>query len=183
LIADGGNSRALEICPFKNRNTVVREFTANGTLRSCFFASRLPNGNTLLIDGVNAKIIEVDRNDTIVWQYITNKEFESVPNPIPTRGLRLRNGDTIISNNFNNQVIIINPTTIIETYGLPLNNSSNSGYDQKSTQQGLYCPRDAKVIGDYTGITDPYVKQSKSRSKSKPHKKSHSRSSDDSSSK
>ena len=32
----------------------------------------------------------------------------------------------------------------------------NVGYDPHTTQKGLYSPYDAKVIGDYTGLTTPF---------------------------
>lgn len=158
LIADQNNNRALEV----NRDdVVVKIFTAGGTLGACAFASRLDNGNTLLTDATNFRIVEVDKNDNIVWQYFTNTFPVSIPAPTPTRGLRLKNGNTIISDQFNNRVIIINSTaTIIAYYGLPLAGGpgpigTNSGYDLYTMQLGLYCPYDAKVIGDYTGITEP----------------------------
>ena len=31
-----------------------------------------------------------------------------------------------------------------------------AGYGTTSAQQGLFAPYDAKVIGDYTGLTPPY---------------------------
>jgi len=158
LIADNGNKRAIEI---NKRNIVVRVFTASGTLKSCSFASRLPNGNTLLTDSINNRIIEVNIDDMIVWQYLTNSELQSIHSPMPTRGLRLRNGNTLISDQFNNRVIRINSTvSILAYYGLPLKSGSgtigpNNGYNLMTTQLGLYSPSDAKIIGDYTGITPP----------------------------
>jgi hypothetical protein len=158
LIADENNNRAIEVNSF---GQIVNTYTASGTLGACAFASRLDNGNTLLTDSGNNRIVEVDATDKIVWQYITNAESLSIPNPLPTRGLRLKNGHTIISDQFNNRVIIINKTNIIVAYyGLPLAGGAgpigtNIGYDLNTTQLGLYSPYDAKVIGDYTGITKP----------------------------
>jgi hypothetical protein len=158
LIADEGNNRAIEV---NHNDEIVQTFNASGTLGACAFASRLPNGNTLLTDASNNRIVEVNESDIIVWQYITNAEFLSIPDPLPTRGLRLRNGDTLISDQFNNRVIRINETaTILAYYGLPLEGGPdpigpNVGYDLNTTQLGLYSPYDAKIIGDYTGITHP----------------------------
>lgn len=153
LIGDLNNNRAIEV---NKHDRIVATFTANGTLGACAFASRLPNGNTLLTDSSNSRIIEVDKDDNIVWAYYTNGEFNSLASPLPTRGLRLKNGNTIISDQFNNRVIIINKTnTIVAYYGVPLNNGTNSGYDIRTVQLGLYAPYDAKVICDYTGITKP----------------------------
>jgi len=74
--------------------------------------------------------------------------------------VRLRNGDTLISDQFNNRVIRVSPgKQIIASYGLPLAGGgaigNNVGYDLQSTQKGMYSPYDAKVVGDYTGLTPP----------------------------
>ena len=159
LIADKNNNRAIEV---NQRHRIVRTFTANNTLGACSFASRLPNGNTLLTDSGNNRVVEVDRDDTAVWQYITNAESKSATNSVPTRAVRLNNGYTLISDQYNNRVIKINRSnTIIAQYGLPItgggssSNGTNVGYNTMSTQMGLYAPHDAKIIGDYTGLTAP----------------------------
>jgi hypothetical protein len=33
---------------------------------------------------------------------------------------------------------------------------NNVGYDLHTAQKGLYSPYDAKVVGDYTGLTPPF---------------------------
>jgi hypothetical protein len=72
----------------------------------------------------------------------------------------LANGDTLISDQFNNRVIRVDSAgDIVDDYGLALDGGgaigNNSGYDTFSTQDGLYGPYDAKIIGDYTGLTPP----------------------------
>ena len=159
LIADENNSRALEVT---RGDTIVRAFTAGGTLNVLAFASRLPNGHTLLTDAGNSRIVEVDKHDNVVWQYLTNSNSLSVPSPLPTRAVRLQRGDTLISDQFNNRVIRINAAgTILASYGLPLAGGpgpigTNVGYNLHTTQEGLYAPYDAKVVGDYTGLTPPF---------------------------
>ena len=158
LIADENNSRAIEV---NRRDQIIHTFTAGGTLNTLAFASRLPNGHTLLTDAGNSRIVEVDQADHVVWQYLTNTDPLSISAPVPTRAVRLKNGDTLISDQFNNRVIRINHAgAIVASYGLPLAGGAgaigdNSGYGLQSTQQGLYSPYDAKVIGDYTGLTPP----------------------------
>jgi hypothetical protein len=48
---------------------------------------------------------------------------------------------------------------IVADYGLPLTSNggmgNNFGYDLHTTQKGLNWPYDAKVIGDFTGLTPP----------------------------
>ena len=156
LIADGNNNRAIEIgCSHQ----IIAIYNASNTLGVCSFASRLPTGNTLLSDSTNSRVVEVNENDTIVWQHLTNNDARSVPHPESVHGLRLKMGDTLICDQFNNRVIQINEQSVLTAfYGLPLVSgpgpiSVNNGYDLFTTQLGLYCPHDAKIIGDYTGIT------------------------------
>jgi hypothetical protein len=159
LISDENNSRALEVT---RGDMIVKTFTAGGTVNTLAFASRLPNGHTLLTDAGNSRIVEVDKNDNVVWQYLTNTDPLSIPEPLPTRAVRLMNGDTLISDQFNNRVIRINTAgKILASYGLPLMGGTgaigtNVGYNLHTTQKGLYSPYDAKVVGDYTGLTPPF---------------------------
>lgn len=154
LIADENGDRAIEV----NRSyQIVQTFTASGTLGAVAFASRLPNGDTLLTDTSNAHIIEVDTNDMIVWDYFTDTDPNSLGSPLPTRAVRLKNGDTLISDQFNNRVIEVNMAKqIVANYGLPLADGTNVGYSTHTTMKGLYAPYDAKIIGDYTGLTPPF---------------------------
>jgi hypothetical protein len=152
LIADENNNRAIEV---NHHGDILATFTAGGTVSGVAFASRLPNGNTLLTDSNNSRIVEVDSSDSVVWQYLTNTDPQSNTNPLPTRAIRLRNGDTIISDQFNHRVIIVDhaaSASIVASYG----NLNQSGYGTTSTTQGLFGPYDAKVIGDYTGLTPPF---------------------------
>jgi hypothetical protein len=158
LIADQGNSRALEVT---RADKIVQTLTAGGTLNILAFASRLENGHTLITDSGNARIVEVDAKDHVVWQYFTDTNPLSVAAPLPTRAVRLKDGDTLISDQFNNRVIRINHAgQILASYGLPLDGGgaigNNAGYDPDSTQKGLYSPYDAKIVGDYTGLTPPF---------------------------
>lgn len=158
LIADQGNSRAIEVT---RGDKIVRTFTVGGTANIVAFASRLPDGDTLITDSGNARIVEVDANDNPVWQFFTDTDSNSVAAPLPTRAVRLHGGDTLISDQFNNRVIRVNPFGLIEaSYGLPLAGGgligNNAGYSTRMSQDGLYSPYDAKVIGDYTGLTPPF---------------------------
>jgi hypothetical protein len=159
LIADQGNNRAIEVT---HGDEIVRTFTAGGTVSILAFASRLDNGDTLLTDSGNARIVEVDAHDNVVWQYFTDTSPLSIAAPLPTRAVRLRDGDTLISDQFNNRVIRVDfDKHIVASYGLPLEGGTNAignnvGYSTRTSQKGLYSPYDAKVIGDYTGLTPPF---------------------------
>ena len=158
LIADENNNRAIEVT---RADEIVNTYTAGGTLGACAFASRLDNGNTLLTDAGNSRAVEVDANDNIVWQYATDTDSLSIAAPLPTRAVRLAGGDTLISDQFNNRIIRVSHAgAIVMSYGLPLAGGdaigNNVGYDLHNTQKGLYAPYDAKIVGDYTGLTPPF---------------------------
>jgi hypothetical protein len=158
LIADENNNRAIVVT---RSHKVVNQFTASGSLGACAFASRLPNGHTLLTDAGNSRAVEVDASDKVVWQFVTDTDPMSISAPLPTRAVRLSGGDTLISDQFNNRVIRVNHAgQIVASYGLPLAGGdaigNNVGYDLHTTQKGLYAPYDAKVVGDYTGLTPPF---------------------------
>src|SRR6267378_1809094 len=150
LITDQGNNRIIEV---NLRKEIVWQYPGSNTnpadqLNSPNSAELLDNGHILISDENN------------VWQYATNTDPLSIAAPLPTRAVRLRNGDTLISDQFNNRVIRVSPgKQIIASYGLPLAGGgaigNNVGYDLQSTQKGMYSPYDAKVVGDYTGLTPP----------------------------
>jgi len=163
LIADENNMRVLEV---NRADVILKTFTASGTLGTVAFASRLDNGNTLMTDAGGSRAVEVDANDNVVWEYSTLDPM-GVGAPLPTRAVRLRNGDTLISDQFNNRVIRVDhDKNIVFTYGLLLDGTTragtggaiagNVGYDLHTTQKGLYSPYDAKIVGDYTGLTPPF---------------------------
>jgi hypothetical protein len=121
-------------------------------LNGAAFASRLPNGHTLITDSNNNRVIEVDAAGTVVWSYTTNTQTGSNPTPLPTRAVRLANGQTLISDQFNDRVIEVNQAgNLVRQDG----NLNASGYSPETTTAGLYAPYDAKVVGDYTGLTPP----------------------------
>jgi len=157
LISDENNNRAIEVT---RDHHILKAFTAGGTVGAIAFSSRLDNEHTLLTDAGNSRAVEVDGNDNVVWQYVTNGDPNSIAAPLPTRALRLGDGDTLISDQFNNRVIRVNHAGhILSSYGLPLAGGdaigNNVGDDLHTTQKGLYSPYDAKVVGDYTGLTPP----------------------------
>ena len=163
LIADENNNRAIEV---NRTNHVVASFTAAGTASGVAFASRLANGNTLITDSGNARIVEVDEDDVPVWACFTNTDTLSNPSPLPTRAIRLRNGRTIISDQFNHRVYEVDhamPCKIVKSYGLPLNVGNNTGYGTTNANQGMNGPYDAKVNGDYTGLTPPHARSEDDR--------------------
>jgi len=147
LIADENNNRAIVV---NRRHAVVATYTAGNTLSGVAFASRLPNGDLLVTDSNNNRVVELNTHDQIVWAVRTNTQPNSNPSPFPTRAVRTRTGETVISDQFNHRVIIVNRAgVVIKQFG----NLFAPGYGLASTAQGLNGPYDAKVIGDNTGLT------------------------------
>ena len=163
LICDEGNNQALEVT-HTTPSTVVHSYTmAAGVLfNAVAFASRLPNGHTLITDSGNARIVETDENGKVFWQYFTDTDPKSNPRclngtctgPLPTRAVRLRNGNTLISDQYNHRVIEVDKNgDILHTFG----KIDSLGYNTKSVEHGgLNSPYDAKRIGDFTGLTPPF---------------------------
>jgi hypothetical protein len=158
LICDENNNQALEVT-HTTPSTIIHTYTIAGGMlfNGVAFASRLPNGHTLITDSGNARIVETDENGNVFWQYFTNTDPNSNPRggtgPLPTRALRLRNGNTLISDQYNHRVVEVSPDMqIVRTFG----KINSLGYDTQSVaDSGLNSPYDAKRIGDYTGITPP----------------------------
>jgi hypothetical protein len=108
----------------------------------------LPNGNTLITDGNNNRILEVTPAGQIAWEYLTNTQPGSIAAPQPSRAVRLKNGHTLISNQFDDQVIEVDTKGKIHfTQGQIA--APGNGFNE------LNAPYDAKVVGDYTGLTAP----------------------------
>ena len=149
LIADESNNRVIEVNRAKN---VVWSYNNSGdpsVLNAAAFASRVCNGDTVITDSGNNRILEVDSGGTVNFTYYTNTLSGSVSNPNPTRAIRMCDGNTLISNQFDGQVIEINPQgTNVWSYGQIGVNGMGAGV--------LNAPYDAKVVGDYTGITPPF---------------------------
>ena len=150
LIADEGNNRTIEVD--KATLNIVATYTIGGTSNAPAFASRLPNGDTLITDGGNNRIVIVNKHDQNVFEYDTDTQAGSNPNPLPSQAVQAMDGKIVISDQFNHRVIVIDKKKNIKAqYG----NLNVPGYGATDTQQGLNAPYGAKVIGDYTGLTQP----------------------------
>ena len=148
LIADENNNRVIEVDRHKN---IVWSYGCSTCtqLSGAAFASRLPNGDTLITDSNNNRILEVDASGNVVSTYYTNTRPGSISAPLPTRAVRLKNGNTLISDQFNDQVIEIDANQNIVFSQGTIAVSGN-------TFDLLNAPYDAKVVGDYTGLTPPF---------------------------
>lgn len=160
LICDENNNRAIEVT---RAGDIVWQYgsgdpNVNDPVSGVAFASRLKNGHTLITDSNHARIVEIDRDKNVVWEFFTNTDPNSNPRggtgPLPTRAVRLRNGHTLISDQYNHRVIEVNQAKqIVRTFG----KINSLGYATDSVADGgLNSPYDAKRIGDYTGLTPPF---------------------------
>jgi hypothetical protein len=152
LIAEEGGDRVIEV---DVAGAITWQYPTQidlSLMNGPAFASRLPDGHTLITDTNNNRVVEVDASTppNVVWLYSTADLNPSVPSPLPTRAVRLANGHTLISDQFNDQVIEVDASTrqyIVYTYG-------ELGVAGRGPGE-LDAPYDAKVIGDYTGLTSP----------------------------
>jgi hypothetical protein len=148
LIADEGNNRVIEVT---RKKQIVWSYgcATCSELNEVAFASRLPNGDTLMSDGGNNRIVDVDSGGNVLWTYYTNARAGSVSDPAPSRAVMLKNGNVLISDQNNMQVIEIDSNqNIVWSQGTIA--IAGNGFDM------LNGPYDAKVIGDYTGLTPPF---------------------------
>lgn len=151
LIADESNNRVIEINHSKQIVWQYPKPTDTSLLNGAAFASRLPNGDTLITDGGNNRIIEIDSNKNVVWNYSTLAAGGNAA-PAPSRAVELRDGNILISDQFNDRVILVHKTgptsgTILFTQGML--NEPGDGFNM------LDGPYDAKAVGDFTGLTPP----------------------------
>jgi hypothetical protein len=73
----------------------------------------------------------------------------SFPQPFPAHAVRLADGDTLIADQLNDQVIEVNSKgQLVFAYGQT--QVAGKGPNQ------LWAPYDAKVVGDFTGFSTPH---------------------------
>ena len=148
LIADESNNRVIEVD--RMRNILWSYGCAScSQLNGAAFASRLPDGNTLITDSNNNRILIVTPDENVVFTYYTNARPGSVSSPLPTRAVQLKNGNILISDQYNMQVIEIDQAQNI-VFSQGMIGVAGNTFDM------LNGPYDAKVIGDYTGLTPPF---------------------------
>jgi outer membrane protein assembly factor BamB len=164
LICDENNNRAIEVKrKFPLGGKVVWQYGSgdpnkNEPVSGVAFASRLENGHTLITDSNHNRIVEIDENKNSVWEYFTchgsGCNLPRGTGPLPTRAVRLKNGHTLISDQYNHRVIeVTHSKHIVRTFG----KLGELGYNTESVADGgLNSPYDAKRLHDYTGLTPPF---------------------------
>lgn len=81
----------------KIQEPIVWEYSCMG----CLNPHRLANGNTLINEAFNDRVIEISPEGEIVWEYA-----EVI---YPTDSVRLDNGNTLIADKGNKRVIVVTP--------------------------------------------------------------------------
>jgi hypothetical protein len=151
LITDQAGNRVVEV---DDAGSTAWQY-GNGdaaVLSAPAFASRLASGGTLITDSNHQRVIVVVGNTnagySVPWTYWTSHRLEYFGNSTPTRAVRLANGNTLVTESFYDQVVEVGPDGgVVYTHGA-LEVAGNSG-------NLLRQPYDSKVIGDYTGLTNP----------------------------
>jgi len=124
LIADSLGSRVIEVDDATGQ--IVWSYgqfrvsgTGSGHLDRPHSAQRLANGNTLICDSENDRVIEVDRSKVIVWSYGTGTAGSGAGQLAnPNSANRLPNGNTLISDSDNARVIEVDRSgRVVELFG------------------------------------------------------------------
>jgi hypothetical protein len=110
LICDQGNHRVIEVSMVTK--TIVWQHGRTGTsgtgrnqLCSPSSAQLLDNGNILIADAGNNRVIEVSRRHRTVWRYGDSNSDESLNGP--SFACRLEDGNTLITDSGNNRILEI----------------------------------------------------------------------------
>ncbi|MDD2666751.1 MAG: hypothetical protein PHI74_07815, partial [Methanocellales archaeon] len=114
----------MEVTP---AGTIVWQYPDAGSFGGD--ADRLPDGNTLISDANNNRVIEVDPAGTIVWEYITGGE--------PTTVERLSNGNTLICDPVLNLVFEV--STVVPDWNLTLTGEVTDTINRTSFEEGAAC--------------------------------------------
>ncbi len=152
LITDLAGNRVIEV---NGDGTIVWQYPPRidpHVLNNPASASRLADGHTLITDSLNGRVVEVDSSSppAVVWSYSTAGRDPCGPPPQPSHAVRLANGHTVIADQFDEQIVEVDhgsPAKLLYTYGKLGVAGAGPGL--------LWAPYDAKLVGDYTGLTPP----------------------------
>jgi hypothetical protein len=158
LITDQSNERVIEV--ETNHNTIVWQYGSNGIagdsaglLNSPNSAELLRNGNILIADEGNNRVIEVNRNKDIVQTFTIGGSSVA-----PAFASRLNNGNTLITDGGNSRVVEVDANdNIIWQYVTNTNPDSNPS---PSPSRGIRLANGITVISDQYNDRVIYVDRS-----------------------
>jgi PQQ-like domain len=151
LIADETGNRVVEVA---TDGSIVWQYPVvvdTASLDGPAFASRLPSGNTLITDSNNNRVLEINSANPpiVVWTYETaTRTTQGMM--MPSSAVRLADGHTLVTEPFADQVVEIDGTpqqNVVYTHG-------GLGMAGNGTNE-LNQAYDARVVGDFTGLTAP----------------------------
>ena len=160
--APNGNGHDVQVLPNRNvlivHGRVVEEVTpekkvvwrlGRPTVLAAESAQRLANGNTVVADNGRMKVIEVNRDGKIVWEFAvpnTNKR----KHPTMRQVRRLANGNTLICASTEDRVIEVSPDgKVVWSYVVPfpyLATRLANGHTLISSGDGYGSPRGFFVV-------------------------------------
>ena len=125
LIADEENNRVIEVTPdlkiawqYPDSGDGGAGGAAAGSINYAAFASRLANGNTIVVSANDGQVYEVTPEHDIAWKHDCTTHPGNVRSAEPTGAIRLTNGDTVITDENNNLVYEVNADgAVVFTYG------------------------------------------------------------------
>jgi hypothetical protein len=116
LLTDTLGNKVIEY----NKGKVVWTYTNLVRPRSAVY---VPNGNILISDMGNKRIIEVDKKNKIIWEYSQNMDK-------PSYSTRLTNGNTLITDSGYSRILEVSPDKKVFWWysGITSQNNSNNNY-------------------------------------------------------
>jgi hypothetical protein len=128
LITDQGNQRVIEVN--RDDNSIVWQYGTTGVagadvnqLNNPNSAELLANGNVLIADENNNRVIEVNRDNEIVWQYGDPADPTIVS--AAAFASRLASGNTLISDSGNNRILeVASDGTVVSNYATNMQDGS-----------------------------------------------------------
>lgn len=181
-----GNGHDVQLLPGGNvlliNGSVVQEVTpekkviwevGKPLVQSAESAQRLPNGHTVIADNGRMKVIEIDKDKKVVWEFnVPNANRRKSPTMRQVR--RLDNGNTLISASTEDKVIEVSPDKkVVWEYSLPFpylatrlanGNTLMSSGDGYGSPRGFFVievDRDGKTVWKYGGADAPAEQQLK----------------------
>lgn len=124
IVADTEGNKILEI----SDNKVVWSYSVN--INRPRSATYTPNGNILIADTGNKRVIEVNRTGQIVWGF--TKDMDK-----PTHAIRLDNGNTLITDSGYSRVLEVSPRGIIVWHYVGVNPKNNVNPDENIEENYL----------------------------------------------